>query len=288
LLKDTNGVVKKIILKNANPDNFKIISKISSGNFCSNKDIWARDSMNVYYKFHKILGADPVSFKVLNDGYSKDNNKVYFREKLVFSADAETIKPLGDFYAKDKNKIWFFGKRIIGNFKLKSFEIIDGYFSKDISGVYLNNDTILNKIPNSDYLTFKEIQQNSETEKLLYKYYSDVNKIYFIDTEKNVGEEDFFYTIKANIKTFEIINKKYYTKDSLNIYYKAKNIKGVDIVSFKTLGADYSLDKNSVYYQNKRIYDSDVLSFKVSNSENYDAADNINFYLKGKKIILKD
>lgn len=282
ILQDSSGMIKKKILKSINPNNFRIIKNNITGNYCINNDVWAKDSMNVYYKFHKLSGADPLSFKVLINGYSKDKNKIYFREKLIFKADAKTFTPLGDFYAKDKNNIWFCEKRVSGNFDIKNFEIIDGYFSKDKHGIYLNNDFFVNKISGADNQTFKEIQQN--TEKLLCKYYFDKNNIYFIDTEKKFDDNDFFYVINIDAETFKITNSKHYIKSDLDIYYKNKKIESVDIKSFKVLGKNYSFDKNYVYYKNKKITGADIKSFKLKKSENYDACDFYKCYLKGEKI----
>lgn len=190
-----DGEIKHYILSNANPKKFKIINKTTE--ICNNADVWAKDSVNVYYKNQQLLGADVSSFKVLSNGYSCDKNKVYFRSLILKDADINSFKVLSNFYAKDKNRLWFCEKEVSGIENITDFNIIDGYFSKNDTFVFFNNDTTLNVIKNVHAESFREIEDSAKSN---FKFYKDKNNTFVINTELKYGDTGFFKVVTDTIK----------------------------------------------------------------------------------------
>ncbi len=281
---DNNGKEKGIVLENANPEKFVIINANQSGKNCVNCDIWAKDSMNVYYKHHKLSGADPATFKLLSNGYSKDKNKVYFRENLILNSNIDKFESISHFYAKDNKSIWFCGKPIKGDFETKSFEIFDGYFSKDTKNIYLNNDSNLIKIKSTNPKSFQEIENLNKSSLNSYRFYTDGNRIYFLDTEMKPGDINYFYTIPAMVSSFQPLTEKHFSMDSTNVYYRGTVLEKTIPGNHEILGNNYSKNKKSVYFKNRIIAGADNLSFELLQSDKYDAKDSINYYLNGKKV----
>ena len=185
-----NTEKQNIELQNANPKQFRILNRNNQSEICTNSDVWAKDSVNVYYKQYQLLGADAKSFKILSNGYSCDNDKVYFKNIILKNADARTFKVLTNFYAKDKNKLWFCEKEVSGITDIINFEVIDGYFSKNKTSVFLNKDTVLQKLEKLDAATFTEFEDTLKKE-INLKFYKDKDFIITINTEKNTGDTDY-------------------------------------------------------------------------------------------------
>lgn len=143
------------------------------------------DGQDVYTK--KIDGADPVSFKVLNQEYSKDKNSVYFATvngvsrveqadsesfilpegfaedqiardanhayyegKIIEGVDLGTFQSLSEGYSKDKNFVYLNGKKIEGA-DTTNFVVLSWPYSKDKKNIYFFNQVL----PNADSATFK-------------------------------------------------------------------------------------------------------------------------------------
>lgn len=279
------GEIDTLILNDANAVFFEIISDEMPGDECVNGNIWAKDKLNVWYKDKIIKGSDPASFKLIENGYAKDKDHAYYYDKLLVDIDIENFKILTYFFAKDKNMIIYQGNEVFGVENIQDFEIIDGYFSADGQNIYFNNDTLLLKIPDSDPETFQCIDQNEEFQLSTLKYYTDKDKAYFVDTEKNVGDEDFLYVFDAFTESFEVLPSKYYSKDNFNFYFKNRIIENADRLSFKPLGKYYASDKANIFFKNKKIEGADIKTFRVFvDDDNFDARDYENYYLKGKKV----
>jgi len=282
LNKTSTGDIDTITLNSANAENFIIIDSKQQENKCLNEDVWAKDKMSVWYKQYKIIGADPFSFKILNNSYSYDNNNVFYKQTLLINAEKENFEILNNLYAKDNERIWYKGKEVFGIENPENFKVIDGYFSSDGNSIYLNNDTLLIKVPDSDPNTFLNTEDDMHLSSL--KYYKDKKNVYCIDTEKNIGDADFMYVFDAFTESFEILNEKYYSKDNFNVYFKNKVIENADRLSFITLGKNYSKDKKNIFFKNKIMYSIDLKSFQILENDTTDAKDSLNYFLQGKKV----
>jgi hypothetical protein len=285
LSRNTEGGIDTLELKGANSEFFEVIFDEIPGNDCYNGNIWAKDKSNVWLKNKVLKGINPRKFKVLENGYSKDENYVYYYDKPLNDAEPAEFKVLGWFFAKTKSNIWFNGKPVYGVDNVNSFQVIDNYFSKDNHTVYFNRDTVLEKIPESNPLSFKCIDNDKAYRLQALKWYADKNKIYVIDTEKIPDSEDFLMIIQTSPDSFQILPQKYYSRDSAFVYYKNTVIQNANVNSFITLGNDYSVDSKFVFYKNKPLKGVEINSFKVNNaSKDYDASDSKSKFLKGIKI----
>ncbi|MCF6366741.1 MAG: DKNYY domain-containing protein [Bacteroidales bacterium] len=278
--KTATGIIDTVELKSANAENFEVISDSSNDGRCFS-DVWAKDKMSIWYKQYKISGADPFTFKVLNNSYSNDKNNVFYKQNLLVNAVKEHFKILNNFYAKDNERIWYKGKEVFGINDVTNFEVIDGYFSTDGKNIYMNNDTVLLKIPDSDANTFIGIEDDMHLSSL--KYYKDKRNVYCIDTEKNIGEPDFLNVFDAFTESFTILNEKYYSKDNFNIYYKNKVIENADRNTFSAFGKNYSKDNSKIFFKNKIIYGAEYNSFQLIDNDTIDAIDSLSCYLLGKR-----
>ncbi len=289
LSRTQTGEIDTIILNDANAVFFEIISDEMPGDECVNGSIWAKDKLNVWYKDRLIQGADPASFKLTENGYATDKNYAYYFDKLLVNIELNSFKVLTYFFAKDKNIVVYQGNEVFGIEDIHNFDIIDGYFSADGKYIYFNNDTLLLKIPDSDPKTFKCFAGNDDLQLSTLKYYTDKDKVYFVDTEKNVGDEDFLYVFDAFTESFEVLPYKYYSRDNFNIYYKNRIIENADMLTFNPEGKDYAKDKANIFFKNKKLKGADINTFRVfEDDENFDARDSENYYLKGKKVRIEN
>ena len=67
--------------------------------------------------------------------YGKDKNNIYFKEVVISGADPKTFKLIENGYAIDKKRAYYF-KDSITNSSPKDFKVINGYYSKDFNDVY--------------------------------------------------------------------------------------------------------------------------------------------------------
>ena len=138
LARDRNHVwYRDRIQKGADPATFKLI----------NEDFAVfLDKDSVHYQNEIIAGADPASFKHLASGYYADRNRIYWSSTPIPDADPATFKVLGDsFIAKDKSRAYRSGGPLDG-FDADSLELIlhnDAGFQifSDRNGIYVNKMT---------------------------------------------------------------------------------------------------------------------------------------------------
>lgn len=167
---------KNQILKNAGYGNILLLrgvpadtKPVSSNYLVDNKNVY--DASNVYSEKDNIsivMGADPSSFKELNNGYSLDKNNVYFKSQIVLSADpinfqkvsgqAEMDEHCGFSYWKDTHGVYLKGK-LIQSANPYTFKVIQfqgrhcngGQYSIDKDHVFYN-DTLLNEVDISTFV----------------------------------------------------------------------------------------------------------------------------------------
>jgi DKNYY family len=91
LLKDKNGVYASTeysdelrIIKNADPGTFHFLEN----------DSYTADKQHVFFISYPIQGADPKTFKILEEYFSKDMYRVYFKGEAT-NYDVETFRMIG-------------------------------------------------------------------------------------------------------------------------------------------------------------------------------------------------
>ena len=179
------------------------------------------DGTHIYYHLvengqreGEILGADLISFKILNTYYSKDKSNVYYCTDTVKYADPRTFSIIDNVYSKDRNNVYV-GSRSVNNVDLKTFEILDfGYsgYARDKNYVYRYGDIV----EGADAETFKSLNRY---------YIKDKNHVY----------TDYGKIIKdADADSFKILNKTF-AKDKNHIFALNVIIKEADLNSFEWL-----------------------------------------------------
>lgn len=86
--------------------------------------------------------ADANTFETLSDHiYGKDKNAVFYRGQKIPGADPNTFKLLEELYAVDKSRAYYAGDSIATSGS-EGFEIIDAYYSKDRKNVYYETNPL--------------------------------------------------------------------------------------------------------------------------------------------------
>jgi hypothetical protein len=275
---------KIILLEQANPEHFRILYD-STQNITKKQSPLAADCMNVYYRNKILTGANPLTFKVLTNGFSKDNKRVYFKDKNIKGADASQFTILSNYYGKDTNNLWFGHTPVKNAIHLPSFEVIDGYFSKDKNHVFLNNKNELVVLENTNPHKFVKTE-NKYSNKDSFSIYTNNEKVFVINKLLPSDNPGFLTTIAAEPESFRILKTNFY-KDKTALYYKNRKIQGAEDSSFRILNADYAKNTERVYYKGKPVEKADSKSFVIKESDSTDAADNNYYYYKGKAIDIK-
>lgn len=101
---DWNEGVGRYDIKLSNDPAFKI---------CEKNIRYARDSQNVWFDGHPVVGADAASFEVLGERHSRDRNRVFVIGVEIPEADPQTFKPLEGFFGIDKSSIFCGNVRVL-------------------------------------------------------------------------------------------------------------------------------------------------------------------------------
>ena len=169
----------------------------------------------IFYKSFKIDTVDKNSFKLIShsSSYSKDKNQVYFKERVVAKADPKTFKKIKNDFYKDANHVYIRGHIII-NADPKSFQVISYMYQKDNNTVF-----VMSKPTNIDVNTFKVLTKIYSNKEQFSLYAIDKNHVYF------QGK----IIVKADPKTFKVVEKKTSEKDydayDKNYYFHFGNAK---------------------------------------------------------------
>jgi hypothetical protein len=95
LAKDSAAVFCQGQVLSRDPTHFQVV-RFSGTN--KNPD-YTKDGRTVYYKCRPIPGADPATFRRLNDSYwnyAVDNQRVYYQDRVIAGADPRTFHVLYD------------------------------------------------------------------------------------------------------------------------------------------------------------------------------------------------
>ena len=267
------------LLEQANPEHFRILYD-STQNITKNQSPLAADCMNVYYRNKILTGANPLKFKVLTNGFSKDNKRIYFKDKNIKGADASQFTILSNYYAKDNNNLWFGHTPVKTSIHLPSFEVIDGYFSKDKDRVYLNNKNELVILENTNPHEFAKTE-NKYSDKDSFSVYTNSEKVFIINKLLASDNPDFLTEVTAEPESFRILKTNFF-KDKTGLYYKNRKIQNAEDSSFRIMNAYYAKDSKQVYYKGIPIKKADSKSFVIQETDSTDAADTNYYYYKGK------
>lgn len=126
---------------------------------------FAKDKNAVYFEGRKIEGADPVTFKPINEKYSEDSKKVFFQTDYIIGAKPEGFEIIKFPYARDKNDVY----NICVPLKLNSDEIqefkvtnTDKLMADMISSTII--EEFIKQYPNYSWLNTLEIRGTTYNE----------------------------------------------------------------------------------------------------------------------------
>ena len=205
------------------------------------------DKNNVYYEnklyqipLKKIEEADRNSFILLNSEFSKDNKNVYYYGNKIKDLNSEKFEFEGNNFIKDLDIVYFLKN------KDKAYALKTEIGKETYEIVPLNVDTKSFKYSDSDTYT------NGLTTAEANGYLQDKNGVYYFDMNKlnKFSSDNIFSKIEgADIHSF--IQLMFgYAKDRNKVYFEGKELKGVDVKSFKiiiTNGKVLVKDKNKIY-----------------------------------------
>ena len=205
------------------------------------------DKNNVYYEnklyqipLKKIEEADRKSFILLNSEFSKDNKNVYYYGNKIKDLNSEEFEFLGNSFIKDLDIVYFLKN------KDKAYALKTEIGKEIYEIVPLNVDTKTFKYSNADAYT------NGLTTAESNGYLQDKNGVYYFDMNKlnKFSSGNIFSKIEgADIPSF--IQLMFgYAKDKDKVYFEGKELKGVDVKSFKIIisnGKVIVKDKNKIY-----------------------------------------
>ena len=125
---------------------------------------FVRDAAGVYRHGVRLEQVDPARFVVLStSGYGHDGEHVVFETRIVEGADPRTFKVLNDSLAKDAAHIYRDGLRILPEANARRFELLgDWRFARDDRHVYFLDrrpDQMPSIIPNADPDTFMKLDK---------------------------------------------------------------------------------------------------------------------------------
>lgn len=205
------------------------------------------DKNNVYYEnklyqipLKKIEEADRKSFILLNSEFSKDNKNVYYYGNKIKDLNSEEFEFEGNNFIKDLDIVYFLKN------KDKAYALKTEIGKETYEIVPLNVDTKSFKYSDSDTYT------NGLTTAESNGYLQDKNGVYYFDMNKlnKFSSDNIFSKIEgADVPSF--IQLMFgYAKDKDKVYFEGKELKGVDVKSFKiiiTNGKVLVKDKNKIY-----------------------------------------
>jgi len=268
-----------------------------------------KDSTRIYVKgehgFFNPIDADYSTFEYLGSLFGKDKEKVFSSFIIIKGADPDSFKVLNDsYYAKDKNRAYYFDHPIPG-VDLTSFRALNKNYAADKDRIYHYYQTRNHIVRNADVSTFSVFSKNSEYAKDKKNVYYEGNSVKGADVNsfKIIGhfygaDKNSIYCMRKktdfDIKTFALTASETYGTDKHGVYllgnYNGKKstalIKGADKDTFREIfihqEINYAMDKNHVYKDSKVIPGADPGTFKIYKNNFFYAKDRNHVYCEGK------
>lgn len=231
----------------------------------------------ITYLFLLILTS--LFFSSCNTGYDIEDKKVtytYWHEGMGFSAttfevldaDYKSFKEISSApaFGVDKTQAFYKGL-VINNSDGKSFQPLEGGFSKDSKRVFY----MYQSIRNADSKSFQVINKGpfSYDDHNIYFYWKsigakDINSFEVIDA---LGAKDNQYYYKTSIagdslhigkypikdkNTFQLLDHRY-SKDKFQVYFDGEIVQGADSKTFEVIDYAKGQDSKSLFYGKSRI-----------------------------------
>ncbi len=119
--------------------------------------VW-RDRRNVYYQFTRLDGADPETFRHLEQGFYRDARHVYWCTTRLKDSDVNTFRTFGNDapYAADAQHVWS-GETRLANFDAGSFRLLHNHVFTDKNGAYVSTRAL--PIVGADAATLQKVTE---------------------------------------------------------------------------------------------------------------------------------
>ncbi len=219
-----------------------IIAAVLLAASCSSHGKYESDGQVVRYtywtfsfgqRYDTLPGADPATFKSVNDWLGRDTQRVYFQNKLVSSADPATIEAKHYPLFCDKNDYYYQTSPMhvadMSTFKiLKRFE--DDFWAKDSQCAYF--DTL--HIAGVDLATLKVKSITHAVDK---------NHVYRFGKILPL----------ADPATYDEDWKGYYSRDKAHIWYMGELLEDADYATFTVDDDNRAHDKHGTYHGAERV-----------------------------------
>ena len=178
-------------VKEADPKTFKEFSKK-----------YAKDSLHIFYKGHKLKKRDVNSFRVLDKLITADKHGAYFDNKIMKGSHGPSFRFMEDNYGKDNNQMYYLGLNFYTIFKgvdtktakilvcktcsnryvtdkkqvyyqgelikvadVKTFEVLSFEYSKDNKHIFYRDEII----KDADYNSFHILKPSKKIDNLTFK-----------------------------------------------------------------------------------------------------------------------
>ena len=138
--------------------------------------VW-KDRGGVYYQATRLDGADPASFRHLNQAFYCDATHVYWSDQRLEGADVQTFRTFGEDvpYAADARHVWF-GSSRLAHVDAASFRFLHGHVFADRVGVYVSGRGL--PVIEADPTTFRKVAELERSDCVLF---SDAERDFLFD-----------------------------------------------------------------------------------------------------------
>ena len=257
-----------INIKDARPATFSVLGEGYEG--------YAKDGKRAYFKGTGFEVKDVTTLAIVSGQFVKDKYLVYFDQAPVKGADPGSFRVLNNCYARDTDRIYYFGYHSDlhnGIYEIPcqaaTFTILDYPYSKDANAVFY----LYTRIQDADAATFSIAGNN---------FSRDKNHVYS-GAKKLTGADASTFRVLPRESSLDEGN---YSKDQYQAYWKDKGFTVTDVAAFMPVGLGYATDGKRVYYKSKMVKDADPATFKIYDHGygDADAEDKKGKYLRGIKI----
>jgi len=148
--------------------------------------LYGKDKNFVFYEGYKVPGADPSSFKLLENMYAIDKHRAFVAGDSITNSNSDGFEIIANFYSKDKNDVYY-GKKPLNVCSIKDFKPVysddfESNWATDGCYYYIRNF----KIPSKEYQNVKLFKESAGIAMdSKYVYYLGRN-IYFNEKGKRV------------------------------------------------------------------------------------------------------
>lgn len=267
---------------------------------------YLRDAKGVWWfsgeKAH-FVSPDADGFRVLDDDYGLDANNLYLENRPVPGADPASFRLIdeGFYFARDRYRLYVKMTDFFCHFDEIDMDtlVINGEFVADkdhlfhagMSGLSLSNgskerETVRWSEANEHHIALKDWfakhhpaiigwwhpaydKRSDKAEQIADDWFRTSNAVFFRelhDSQRNNAEEAVFNLVRdANPDSFVVLDE-YHAKDASGVYCRWRKIREASPATFQALGGLFGKDNERVYFNGYAVPDADPASFVAINT----------------------